>query len=55
MMDLLHIATLRPGVDGNHPQAPNAVNYDEAKAKRIDALLDLARRHGIRADLLSGA
>src|SRR5258708_7021086 len=32
IMDLLHIATLRGGADGNHPDAPNAANYDEAKA-----------------------
>ena len=31
LMDLLHIKTLRPGADPNHPNAPNAVNYDEAK------------------------
>jgi hypothetical protein len=32
MMDLLHIQSLRPGADARNPQAPNAVNYDEAKA-----------------------
>ncbi len=32
MMDQLHITKLRPGADGNHPDAPNAANYDEAKA-----------------------
>ena len=32
MMNLLHIASLRPGATGNNPQAPNAANYDEAKA-----------------------
>lgn len=32
MMDLLHIKSLRPGADPNHPGAPNYVNYDEAKA-----------------------
>ncbi len=31
MMDLLHIQSLRPGADGKNLQAPNAVNYDEAK------------------------
>jgi hypothetical protein len=31
MMELLHITSLRPGPSGN-PQAPNAANYDEAKA-----------------------
>jgi len=32
MMDLLHIQSLRPGADPKHPDSPNAVNYDEAKA-----------------------
>ena len=32
MMDLLGIKTIRPGADPRNPQAPNAVNYDEAKA-----------------------
>jgi hypothetical protein len=32
MMDLLHIASLRPGANGNNPQTPNYANYDEAKA-----------------------
>ena len=40
MMDLLHITSLRPGVDGNHPDAPNAVNYDEAKANPYPKLPD---------------
>ncbi len=31
MMDLLHIQSLRPGADPKNPDAPNAVNYDEAK------------------------
>ncbi len=31
-MDLLHISSLRPGADGKYPSAPNAANYDEAKA-----------------------
>lgn len=31
MMGLLHIESLRPGASGN-PSAPNAANYDEAKA-----------------------
>jgi hypothetical protein len=31
-MDLLKISSLRQGADGNNPQAPNAANYDEAKA-----------------------
>jgi len=40
MMDQLHIASLRPGADGNHPQAPNAANYDEAKANPYPKLPD---------------
>ncbi|MVN22533.1 acetylxylan esterase [Mucilaginibacter sp. HMF7410] len=32
MMDKLNIKALRPGADGNNPNAPNAANYDEAKA-----------------------
>ena len=32
MMDLLGIKELRQGADGNNPNAPNAANYDEAKA-----------------------
>ena len=39
-MDQLHIATLRPGADGNHPQAPNAANYDESKANPYPNLPD---------------
>ena len=40
MMDLLHINTLRPGADPNHPQAENAVNYDESKANPYPKLPD---------------
>jgi hypothetical protein len=40
MMDQLHITALRPGVDGNHPQAPNAANYDESKANPYPKLPD---------------
>ena len=32
LMDLLGIRSLRPGADPRNPQAPNPVNYDEAKA-----------------------
>jgi hypothetical protein len=32
MLDLLGIKTLRQGANGSNPQAPNAANYDEAKA-----------------------
>lgn len=40
MMDLLHIISLRPGADPNHPQASNAVNYDESKANPYPNLPD---------------
>ena len=40
MMDQLHITSIRPGADGNHPQAPNAANYDEAKANPYPKLPD---------------
>ncbi len=32
MLQQLGITTLRPGANGNDPKAPNAANYDEAKA-----------------------
>ena len=32
VMELLHIEKLRPGANPNNKNAPNAVNYDEAKA-----------------------
>ena len=40
LMDLLHITSLRPGVDGMHPKAPNAANYDESKANPYPSLPD---------------
>ena len=40
LMDLLHIKTIRPGADPNHPDAPNAVNYDESKANPFPTLPD---------------
>ena len=40
MMDLLHIAALRPGADGRNRQAPNAANYDESKANPYPVLPD---------------
>jgi GH35 family endo-1,4-beta-xylanase len=43
LLDLLHIASLRPGVNGNDPQAPNAANYDEAKANPYPVLPDPLR------------
>lgn len=40
IMDLLHITSLRPGANGNNPQAPNAANYDESKANPYPNLPD---------------
>src|SRR5690349_2708804 len=40
MMKLLGITSLRPGADPNNPNAPNAVNYDEAKANSFTTLPD---------------
>lgn len=40
MMDLLHIASLRPGRDGMNMQSPNAPNYDESKANPYPTLPD---------------
>ena len=40
LMDLLHITSLRQGANGNDPQAPNAANYDEAKANPYPNLPD---------------
>ena len=40
LLDLLHIASLRPGVNGNDPKAPNAANYDETKANPYPTLPD---------------
>ena len=49
MMELLHISALRPGANPNDPQAPNAVNYDEAKANPYPHLPDpLALHNGRR-------
>jgi hypothetical protein len=42
-MDLLHIMALRQGADGNHPDAPNAANYDESKANPFPDLPDALR------------
>ncbi|HLZ42124.1 MAG TPA: hypothetical protein VKQ11_14240 [Candidatus Sulfotelmatobacter sp.] len=39
MMDLLHIASLRRGADGD-PKSPNAANYDESKANPYPILPD---------------
>ncbi|HEV8430181.1 MAG TPA: endo-1,4-beta-xylanase [Pyrinomonadaceae bacterium] len=40
LLDLLSITSLRPGVNGNDPKAPNAANYDEAKANPFPTLPD---------------
>ncbi|MEP7354879.1 MAG: acetylxylan esterase [Acidobacteriota bacterium] len=39
-MDLLHIKELRRGANGNDAKAPNAANYDEAKANPYPNLPD---------------
>jgi hypothetical protein len=41
MMQLLGIQELRPGANGRDPNAPNAANYDEAKANPYPELPDL--------------
>jgi hypothetical protein len=49
MMELLQITALRPGANPNDPQAPNAVNYDEAKANPYPQLPDpLVLKNGKR-------
>jgi hypothetical protein len=40
MLALLNITTLRQGANGSNPQAPNAANYDEAKANPFPNLPD---------------
>lgn len=40
MLQQLGITTLRPGVNGNDPKAPNAANYDESKANPYPNLPD---------------
>ena len=40
MMALLKIDSLRPGVNGNNPAAPNAANYNEATANPFPLLPD---------------
>jgi hypothetical protein len=48
MMNLLHIASLRPGVDGD-PKSPHAANYEESKANAFGPLPDPLRlRNGKR-------
>lgn len=40
MMERLGIESLRPGANGMNPEAPNAANYDEAKANPYPELPD---------------
>lgn len=40
MLQQLGITSLRPGVNGNDPKAPNAANYDESKANPYPSLPD---------------
>ena len=40
MLEALKITSLRPGANPNNPQAPNAANYDEAKANPYPKLPD---------------
>ena len=40
MMRVLNIDSLRPGVNGSNPNAPNAANYDESKANPFPVLPD---------------
>src|SRR6266700_6326407 len=49
MMNQLHIDSLRPGANGNDPKAPNAANYDEAKANPYPHLPDaLVMKNGTK-------
>jgi hypothetical protein len=49
MLEQLKIASLRPGANPNDPNAPNAVNYDEAKANPYPKLPDpLVLKNGKR-------
>jgi hypothetical protein len=40
MLTQLNITSIRPGANGNDPKAPNAANYDEAKANPYPNLPD---------------
>ncbi len=40
MLNQLNITSIRPGANGNDPKAPNAANYDEAKANPYPNLPD---------------
>jgi lysophospholipase L1-like esterase len=49
MLEQLKITSLRPGANPNDPKAPNAVNYDEAKANPYPKLPDpLVLKNGKR-------
>jgi len=49
LLNLLQITSLRPGVNGSNPQAPNAANYDESKANPYPNLPDpLVLKNGNR-------
>ena len=49
MLNLLQITSLRPGVNGSNPEAPNAANYDESKANPYPNLPDpLVLKNGNR-------
>src|ERR1700736_3602284 len=49
MMELLKITSLRPGADDRNAEAPNAANYDEAKANPYPKLPDpLVLKNGRR-------
>ena len=51
MMGLLNITSLRPGVNGMDPDAPNAANYDESKANPYPRLPDpLVLKNGRKVD-----
>ena len=43
LLGLLGVEALRPGADGRNPQAPNAANYDEARANPYPKLPDPLR------------
>jgi len=43
MLQLLNISSVRPGVNGSDPTAPNGVNYDETKANPFPVLPDPLR------------
>jgi hypothetical protein len=40
MLVQLDIDSIRPGANGNNPNAPNAANYDESKANPYPVLPD---------------